>query len=121
MTTYTDQTRSCRDCGNNFTWTAGEQEFYASRGLSNPPSRCPDCRAQRKATGGGAGGGDSYGARGGNGGAGGGGGYSDRGPREMHEATCDSCGGIARVPFVPRGDKPVYCSDCFSRTRGSRY
>ncbi len=110
MTTYTDQTRTCRDCGNAFTWTAGEQEFYASRGLSNPPSRCPDCRTARKS-----GGGDSYSSRGG-----GGGGYSsDRGPREMHEAVCDSCGGVARVPFVPRGDKPVYCSDCFSRSRGS--
>ncbi len=119
--TYTDQTRTCRDCGNPFTWTAGEQEFYASRGLSNPPSRCPECRASRKASGG-AGGGYSSGGYS----SGGGGGYSDRGPREMHEATCDSCGGVARVPFVPRGDKPVYCSDCFSRNRassggGSRY
>jgi CxxC-x17-CxxC domain-containing protein len=119
--TYTDQTRTCRDCGNQFTWTAGEQEFYASRGLSNPPSRCPECRSARKTGGGGGGGGyssggDSYGR-----GSGGGGGYSDRGPREMHEAVCDSCGGVARVPFVPRGDKPVYCSDCFSKTRSSRY
>ena len=105
--TYTDQIRTCRDCGTAFTWTAGEQEFYASRGLSNPPGRCPTCRAARKS--GGGFGGDSYG-RGG-----------DRGPREMHEAVCDSCGGVARVPFIPRGDKPVYCSDCFSKMRGSRY
>ncbi len=115
MTTYTDQARTCRDCGNTFTWTAGEQEFYASRGLVNPPSRCPECRAQRKA----GGGGESYGGGRSSSGGGMGGGYSDRGPREMHEATCDSCGGVARVPFVPRGDKPVYCSDCFSRSRGS--
>jgi CxxC-x17-CxxC domain-containing protein len=108
--TYTDQERTCRDCGTAFNWTAGEQEFYASRGLTNPPSRCPECRAARKA-GGGYGGGNSYSSRGG---------YGERGPREMHEAVCDSCGGVARVPFVPRGDKPVYCSDCFSRTR-SRY
>lgn len=111
--TYTDQARTCRDCGNEFTWTAGEQEFYASRGLTNPPGRCPECRALKKA------GGHSYG---GGGGYSRGGGYEDRGPREMHEAVCDSCGGVARVPFVPRGDKPVYCSDCFSRARGgSRY
>jgi CxxC-x17-CxxC domain-containing protein len=108
---YTDQPRTCRDCGNAFSWTAGEQEFYASRGLTNPPSRCPDCRAARK-SGGGYGGGSAY-TRGG--------GFAERGPREMHEAVCDSCGGVARVPFVPRGDKPVYCSDCFSRSRGSRY
>ena len=103
--TYTDQTLTCRDCGQPFTFTAGEQEFYASRGLVNAPGRCPSCRAARKV----------------GGGYGGGRGYDDRGPREMHEATCASCGGVARVPFVPRGDKPVYCSDCFSRSRSSRY
>jgi CxxC-x17-CxxC domain-containing protein len=111
--TYTEQTLTCRDCGNSFAWTVGEQEFYASRGLTNAPGRCPECRAARKS-----GGGGSYSS---GGSYGGGGGYSDRGPREMHEARCDSCGGVARVPFVPRGDKPVYCSDCFSRSRGSRY
>ena len=112
--TYADQARSCRDCGNEFIWTAGEQEFYASRGLTNPPSRCPECRAARKAGGG-------YSSGGGGGRYGRSGGYEDRGAREMHEARCDSWGGVARVPFVPRGDKPVYCSDCFSRARGSRY
>jgi CxxC-x17-CxxC domain-containing protein len=40
--------------------------------------------------------------------------------------TCSSCGQPAQVPFVPRNDKPVYCSDCFSKVRaysgaGSRY
>lgn len=116
--TYTDQTRTCRDCGNAFTWTAGEQEFYASRGLTNPPSRCPECRAARKS-----GGSGSYSSGGGGGYSSGGYGDRDRAPREMHEAVCDSCGGVARVPFVPRGDKPVYCSDCFSKSRGgnSRY
>lgn len=104
--TYTEQTLTCRDCNQPFVFTAGEQEFYASRGLMNTPGRCPDCRAARK------GGGSS---------AGGGGAYNDRAPREMHEARCDSCGGVARVPFVPRGDKPVYCSDCFSRNRANNY
>ncbi len=107
MTSYTDQSLTCRDCGQPFTFTAGEQEFYASRGLTNTPGRCPDCRAARKSGGGGRGGYSSDR-----------GGYGDRAPREMHEARCDSCGGVARVPFVPRGDKPVYCSDCFSKTRG---
>ncbi|HWE63268.1 MAG TPA: zinc-ribbon domain containing protein [Chloroflexota bacterium] len=109
--TYTEQTLTCRDCGQAFAFTAGEQEFYAARGLTNTPGRCPSCRAARKA-GGSYGGGRSSDR----------GGYSDRAPREMHEARCDSCGGVARVPFVPRGDKPVYCSDCFSRSRdNSRY
>ncbi|HEX4755902.1 MAG TPA: zinc-ribbon domain containing protein [Candidatus Dormibacteraeota bacterium] len=103
-----DQTLRCRECGVDFIWTEGEQEFFASRGLTNPPSRCPSCRAARRAASGGSGGG--YG-----GGGGGGGSYGARssGPRQMYEVTCAGCGGIARVPFQPRGDKPVYCSDCF--------
>jgi len=97
---FQDKTLTCRDCGQEFVWTAGEQEFYASRGLQNPPSRCPSCRAARRASQG----------------AGGGGG----GPREMFTATCSSCGREARVPFQPRGDKPVYCSSCFEQMRGAR-
>jgi CxxC-x17-CxxC domain-containing protein len=103
----TDQVLHCRDCGVDFTWTTGEQEFYASRGLTNAPSRCPDCRSARKAMGTGGGGRSDRGG----GGGGGGGGYG--GQREMHEVKCASCGGVARVPFVPRGDRPVYCRDCF--------
>ena len=99
-----DQTLRCRDCGVDFIWTEGEQEFYASRGLANPPSRCPSCRAARRASGGG-----------GYSGGGGGGSFnrSTGGQRQMYEVPCAGCGGIARVPFQPRGDKPVYCSDCF--------
>ena len=103
---FQDKTLTCRDCGQEFVWTAGEQEFFQSRGLMNPPSRCPADRAARRA---GAGGG----------GGGGGGGYSS-GPSEMFTATCSNCGREARVPFQPRGDKPVYCSDCFEKMRGSR-
>lgn len=95
---FQDKTLTCRDCGQQFIWTAGEQEFYASRGLQNPPSRCPSCRAARRA---------SQGMGGGGGGA-----------REMYTATCSNCGREARVPFQPRGDKPVYCSSCFEQMRG---
>jgi CxxC-x17-CxxC domain-containing protein len=98
-----DQTLRCRECGVDFIWTEGEQQFFASKGLTNPPSRCPSCRAARRAAGMGGGGGGGYG----------GGGGRSSGPRQMYEVTCASCGGIARVPFQPRGDKPVYCSDCF--------
>ena len=99
----TDQTLRCRECGREFVFTAGEQEFYLSRGLMNTPSRCPECRAARKASM-----------------SGGGGGYSGERPaRQMYTATCSECGGEARVPFVPRGDKPVYCSDCFQQHQGS--
>src|SRR3954465_1385375 len=104
-----DTTLPCRDCGQAFTFTSGEQDFYASRGFSEP-TRCADCRAARKAQrdGGGGGGGSSYGSSYGS---------SSRGPREMFSATCSSCGKEAQVPFQPSGDKPVYCSDCF-RLRG---
>jgi CxxC-x17-CxxC domain-containing protein len=103
-----DTALTCRDCGQAFTFTSGEQDFYASRGYSEP-SRCPDCRAARKAERG-AGGYSSYGA----------GGYSSggRGGREMFSATCSSCGREAQVPFQPSGDKPVYCSDCFQQRGG---
>ena len=104
---YADKTLTCRDCGQSFSFTVGEQEFFASRGFTNEPSRCQECRGERKASRG-SGGYSSGGA----------GGYGRE--REMFSATCAECGNEARVPFQPRGDKPVYCSDCFSKQRGSR-
>jgi CxxC-x17-CxxC domain-containing protein len=108
-----DTTLTCRDCGQPFTFTSGEQDFYASRGFSEP-SRCPDCRAARKAERGGGGGGGGYGsyttATGGYGAA--------RAPRQMYSATCSNCGQEAQVPFQPSNDKPVYCSDCFQQRGG---
>jgi CxxC-x17-CxxC domain-containing protein len=132
---YADKTLTCRDCGTAFTFTAGEQEFYDQKGFTNQPTRCPDCRAARKASGGGrssgggygsresSGGGGGYSSRDSYGGGGGGGssygGGSSRGQREMYTTTCSQCGKEAQVPFVPRGDKPVYCSDCFQSQRQS--
>jgi CxxC-x17-CxxC domain-containing protein len=115
---YADKTITCRDCGTDFVFTAGEQEFYAQKGFTNEPSRCPSCRQQRKASGGRGGysSRDSYGDRDSYSSSSRGG-YSSGGQREMHVATCASCGGEARVPFVPRGDKPVYCADCFAQQR----
>ena len=106
---YTDKVLKCRSCGNSFTHTAGEQAFYANRGLMNEPVRCPSCRSARK-TGGASedvgyvdyGGAASFGGR---------------TPRQMHPATCAECGQMTEVPFLPRGDKPVYCSECYSTIR----
>jgi CxxC-x17-CxxC domain-containing protein len=103
-----DTTLTCRDCGQAFTFTSGEQDFYAARGYTEP-GRCPDCRAQRKADR------DSGGSGGYSSGGYGGGG---RAAREMFSATCSSCGKEAQVPFQPSGDKPVYCSDCFQQRGG---
>ena len=117
---YADKTLTCRDCGMDFVFTTGEQEFYAQKGFTNEPTRCSSCRQQRKGGGGGRGGysdRDSYG--GGRDSYGGGRSSYSSGSREMHTATCASCGKEAQVPFVPRGDKPVYCSDCFQQQRRS--
>jgi CxxC-x17-CxxC domain-containing protein len=123
---YADKVLSCRDCGQSFVFTVGEQEFFASRGFTNDPSRCRDCRMSRRGSGGGGGGaggyssgGGGYSTGGGYGGSGGGGYGGGRRDREMFSVTCSSCGNDALVPFQPRGDKPVYCSDCFAKTRGT--
>jgi CxxC-x17-CxxC domain-containing protein len=94
---YTDKTLACIDCSESFTFTAGEQEFHASKGFTSEPRRCPNCRRLKKQQ---------------NGDAGGFGG-DRRPPRQLFDATCASCGKEAKVPFEPRGDRPVYCSDCF--------
>ena len=106
-----DKTLTCADCGQEFTFTSSEQQFYADRQYSEP-RRCPECRAARKAARGESGGGYS------SGGYSGGGGY-ERAPREMFSATCSNCGREAQVPFRPTNGKPVYCSDCFKSQRSS--
>ena len=107
---YTDRNLTCVDCGAEFVFTAEDQEFHASRGFTNEPKRCPDCRRARKSARGDAPGGGGGGGYGG----GGGGGYSS-GPRQMYPATCANCGRETEVPFQPRGDRPVYCRDCFQQ------
>ena len=90
---YEDRSLTCRDCAEEFTFSAGEQAFYASKGLTNDPQRCPSCRAAAKRA------------------------RSNEGPREFHAAICGACGGQAIVPFAPRNDRPVYCSSCFDKVR----
>ena len=106
---FTDRELTCRDCGGSFVFTAGEQEFYASKGLQNDPVRCPSCRATRKMlrpedrddT-------PHYGVYAS---------WGGRTPRQLHVATCSGCAKSAEVPFVPRGDRPVFCSDCYNEER----
>src|ERR1700731_3018657 len=103
---FVDRSLTCADCGTTFTFTSGEQEFHAQKGFTNDPRRCPECRSSRRQQR------DGYSSSGG-----GGGGYG--GTRQMFSAICASCGKEAKVPFEPRGDKPVYCSDCFRTQSGS--
>jgi CxxC-x17-CxxC domain-containing protein len=119
---YADKALTCRDCGQAFVFTTGEQEFHAQKGFNNAPSRCQDCRAARKAERGDNSGGYSSGGYGSGGySSGGGGGGYGRQERQMYSATCSTCGQEARVPFQPRGDKPVYCSNCFTPRQSSGY
>ena len=111
MTAGADRILVCRECGSEFVFTAGEQEFYSERGFV-PPSRCPSCRAARRAErqsspSDGYSGGSAYGTG------------MQRGsvPRPMFPAICDDCGRETMVPFEPRPDRPVYCRDCFARRR----
>jgi CxxC-x17-CxxC domain-containing protein len=98
---FTDKTLTCQDCGQQFTFSADDQEFYGTKGYSEP-KRCPTCRAARKSE------------RGDSGGRG----YSS--DRQMHAAVCGDCGKNTEVPFEPRGDRPVYCRDCFSKRTPAR-
>ncbi len=43
-----DKTLTCKDCGKEFVFTKGEQEFYAEKGFTNEPTRCADCRKANK-------------------------------------------------------------------------
>ena len=89
---YEDKNLTCTDCSSTFIFSADDQSYHAAKGYQNEPKRCPDCRSARR-TGGGYGG----------------------GAREMHPAVCAQCGKDTEVPFRPSGDRPVYCSDCFSK------
>jgi len=102
---FVDKSLTCADCGTSFTFSADDQAFHQEKGFTNEPRRCPSCRAAKRAD---RNGGSSYG-----------GGYGGGGQREMFSATCSQCGKEAQVPFQPRGDKPVYCSDCFRSQRSS--
>ena len=82
---YTDKKLVCMDCGTEFVFTAGEQEFYAQKGFIDEPKRCKDCIKARK---------DKM--------------------RKKYTVTCAICGCEEQVPFEPKEDKPVYCRACYT-------
>jgi len=96
---FQDKTLECSDCETTFTFSAEEQEQFQSRGYTNEPKRCPECRQARKSrqnrTGG-----NSYG--------------------QLFPAVCADCGKETEVPFEPSQGRPVYCSDCYRKVRANR-
>lgn len=109
MAAFTDKTLKCVECGQEFVYSASEQELHRSLGYQNEPKRCASCREakrQRRNDPGGSRGGPRMGNSG-----------RAPGPREFFTAVCAECGKEAQLPFKPRGDKPVYCSDCFAKRR----
>ncbi|MBE9469685.1 MAG: zinc-ribbon domain containing protein [Chloroflexi bacterium] len=99
---FEDKSLQCADCGAAFVFSAEEQEFFASKGYTNEPKRCPACRQARKT--------ERYGNEG----------YGYRARRQMFPAVCAECGKETEVPFEPREGRPVYCSDCYNKIRLSR-
>jgi CxxC-x17-CxxC domain-containing protein len=93
VTGFADRQMTCRDCGTEFLFTVGEQEFYRTKGLTNDPGRCPECRALRRE------------------------GKPAPRSRMMHEVTCAVCGTMTEVPFLPTQGRPVYCQDCFQQIK----
>ena len=112
---FEDKTLTCSDCNKTFTFSAEEQQQFQSRGYTNEPKRCPECRQTRKAERFSSGGGNSYGNSG----------YRSSGyssaPRQMFPAVCSDCGKETSVPFEPRQGRPVYCSDCYRKVRDNKY
>ena len=102
---FQDKTLECSDCGNTFTFSAEEQEQFQSRGYTNEPKRCPECRQARKSARYENSGNSSYG-------------YTPR--RQLFPAVCADCGKETEVPFEPSQGRPVYCRDCYSKVRVSR-
>jgi CxxC-x17-CxxC domain-containing protein len=99
---FEDKTLQCTDCGNTFTFSVEEQEFFQTKGYTNEPKRCPSCREARRTQRSGSG---SYG-------------YGSR--RQMFPAVCAECNAETEVPFQPREGSPVYCSDCYAKVRLNR-
>lgn len=115
----------CQQCDTEFEYSPAEQEFRELHGLARPVM-CPTCRQRDRQRRNGdlvslymrtdsfdpflVGKNTQAGAtyRSGNG----------RDIRTMHDAICAACGAETRVPFVPRGDRPVYCKDCFNARKG---
>ena len=84
---------TCADCGQTFEFTAEEQQFFAEKGYQEP-KRCGNCRKKKK--------------------------DDRRSMMAFTKVNCSECGAETEVPFVPKGDRPVYCRACFETKGGKR-
>jgi len=93
-----DMQITCSDCGQEFTFSSADQQFFQERGYSTP-KRCKPCRQAKKADQGGSG--------------------HRSTPSQGTPVICSGCGQPTTVPFEPRGDRPVYCRDCYTARKGT--
>src|SRR6186713_3374243 len=92
---FQDRILTCVDCGAEFVWTAGEQQFYADKNFKNEPKRCKDCKTKRSARMG----------------------QAPHRERVETTTTCSQCGKETTVPFRPTQGRPVFCKECFQQRR----
>jgi CxxC-x17-CxxC domain-containing protein len=102
MVEFQDLRLTCQDCGADFVWSAGEQTFFADKGLTHQPKRCKTCKTQKN---------HRFSA-------------IARHWRNPHEqvavpVVCYQCGMRTTVPFRPTQGRPVYCRACFLRKRAT--
>jgi CxxC-x17-CxxC domain-containing protein len=86
---FEDRFLVCRDCSREFLFSGGEQQFFAEKGLLNQPKRCHSCRVLMRVQ------------------------RAGDDPSHTTEVSCANCGALTRVPFQPKGYRPVYCTCCF--------
>lgn len=87
---FEDKKLTCKECSGEFVWSAGEQQFYADKGLQNPPGRCQDCRKQRRV---------------------------QKDNQSKYKIVCKECGKEDEVIFEPRNPNDVLCGECFTKSR----
>lgn len=90
---FTDKILTCKECGAEFVFSAGEQEFYAEKGFESEPLRCLSCRKRRKNS------------------------TNEKNSVVLYEIVCSKCGEVEKIPFEPKHDRPVFCAQCYKKLK----
>lgn len=98
-----DTTINCIDCGKDFVWTVGEQQFFHDKGLQNPPKRCKSCKQAKNDRIAAAQAAQAAGIK----------------QKIEIEVNCHRCNAQTTVPFYPSQGRPVYCRTCFLAQQNS--